>query len=136
MINQIIPRCHFPNPDIMRQPDSTGMAGPIKIEIIGLKDAECCPFPCDDNRTCGLSGCYPTGKLAAAFDALAEELRKEYGNRVDLKLTLIDDHVPDYVKKVIETDFPPLPIILVKGKLTRIGRIALDRIKKEIERER
>ncbi|MDO8874388.1 MAG: hypothetical protein Q7V05_16935 [Methanoregula sp.] len=111
------------------------MAGPIKIEIIGLKDSECCPFPCDENRTCGLLDCYPTGKLTAAYDALAAELIKEYGDRVDLKLRLIDDHVPDYVKKVIETDFPPLPIVLVNGKLTRIGRIALDRIKKEIGRE-
>jgi hypothetical protein len=111
------------------------MAGPIKIEIIGLKDSECCPFPCDENRTCGLSDCYPTGKLATAYDALAAELRKEYCERVALKFTLIDDYVPDYVKKIIETDFPPLPIVMVNEKLTRIGRIALDRIKKEIEQE-
>jgi hypothetical protein len=117
----------------MPQSDSTGMAGTIKVEIIGLKDSECCPFPCDENRTCGLSDCYPTGKFTAAFDALAAELRKDYDDRVELKLTLVDDGVPDYVKKIIETDFPPLPIILVNGKLTRIGRIALDRIKKEID---
>jgi hypothetical protein len=36
------------------------------------------------------------------------------------------------VKQLIETDYPPLPIVLVNGKLTRIGRIVLDRIKKEI----
>ena len=109
------------------------MAGTIKIEIIGLKDSECCPFPCDENRTCGLSDCYPTGKLTAAFDALTAALRKEYGDRVDLKLTLLDDGVPDYVKKIIETDFPPLPIVTVNGKLTRIGRIVMSRIKKEID---
>ena len=111
------------------------MAGTIQIEIIGLKDAECCPFPCDENRTCGLSTCFPTGKLTSAFEALATELKSEYGERVDLRLTLIDDHVPDYVKNLIETDYPPLPIVLVNKKLTRIGRIALDRIKKEIEKE-
>jgi len=105
------------------------MAGTIKVEIIGLKDSECCPFPCDENRTCGLSDCYPSGKLTAAYDALAAALRKEYGDRVALKLTLIDDHKPDYVKILIESDYPPLPMILVNGKLTRIGRIALDRIK-------
>lgn len=117
----------------MPQSDSTGMAGTIKVEIIGLKDSECCPFPCDDNRTCGLSDCFPTGKFTAAFDALATVLKEQYGDRVELRLTLIDDGVPDYVKKIIEDDFPPLPIILVNGKLTRIGRIALDRIKKEID---
>ena len=119
----------------MSLPNSTSMAGTIKIEIIGLNESECCPFPCDENRTCGLSDCFPTGKLTAAFEALTAELRKEYGDRVDLKLTLVDDHVPDYLKKIIETDFPPLPIVMVNEKLTRIGRIALDRIKKEIEKE-
>jgi hypothetical protein len=109
------------------------MTGTITIEIIGLNDAECSPFPCDGNRTCGLSDCYPTGKLTAAFDALAAELRKEYGDRVDVRLTLIDDHVPDYVKRLVETEYPPLPMVLVNGKLARIGRIALDRIKKEID---
>jgi hypothetical protein len=111
------------------------MAGIIQIEIIGLKNAECCPFPCDENRSCGLSACYPTGKLTTAFEALATELKNEFGERVELKLTLIDDYMPDYVKNLIETDYPPLPIVLVNRKLTRIGRIALERIKKEIERE-
>jgi hypothetical protein len=111
------------------------MAGTVKIEIIGLKNAECCPFPCDDNRTCGLTACYPTGKLASAFEALAAELKKEYGERVEPTFTLIDDDVPDYVQVLIETEYPPLPIVLVNKKLTRIGRIHLDRIKKEIERE-
>ena len=111
------------------------MAGIVTIEVIGLKDADCCPFPCDETRSCGLFTCYPTGKLISAFGALAGELKKEYGDRVDLRLTLVDDHVPDYVKKLIETDYPPLPMITINGKLTRIGRIAVDRIKKEIERE-
>jgi hypothetical protein len=111
------------------------MAGTVKIEIIGLKNAECCPFPCDDNRSCGLTACYPTGKLTVAFEALAAELKKEYGERVEPEITLIDNDVPEYVKVLIETEYPPLPIVLVNNKLTRIGRIHLDRIKKEIERE-
>ena len=111
------------------------MAGTVQIEIIGLKNAECCPFPCDENRSCGLIACYPTGKLTSAFEALAAELKKEYGERVEPTLTLIDDDVPDYVKVLIETEYPPLPIVLVNKKLTRIGRIHLDRIKKEIERD-
>jgi hypothetical protein len=115
--------------------NSTGMTGTVLIEIVGLKNAECCPFPCDENRTCGLSGCYPTGKLNEAFDELKKVLKNEYSDHVELKLTLIDNGAPGYIQKIIEKDFPPLPIILVNGRVTRIGRIALDRIKKEIERE-
>ena len=111
------------------------MTGTVLVEVVGLKNAECCPFPCDENRTCGLSGCYPTGQLYAAFDELKQVLKKEYGDRVELKLTFIDNGTPDYIQKIIENDFPPLPIILVNGRVTRIGRISLDRIKKEIEKE-
>ena len=111
------------------------MTGTVLIEIVSLKNAECCPFPCDENRTCGLSGCYPTGKLNEAFDELKKVLKNEYRNHVELKLTCIDNGAPDYIQKIIEKDFPPLPIILVNGRVTRIGRISLDRIKKEIEKE-
>ena len=111
------------------------MTGTVLIEIAGMKNAECCPFPCDEDRTCGLSDCYPTGKLDAAFVALKNALKEEYGSRVELKLTFIDEGAPDYLQKIIEKDFPPLPIILVNGRVTRVGRISLDRIKKEIEKE-
>jgi hypothetical protein len=117
------------------QTNSTTMTGTVLIEIVGLKNSECCPFPCDENRTCGLSGCFPTGKLTTAFEELKKVLVEEYGNRVDVKLTLIDDRTPEYIRAIIEHDFPPLPIILVNGSVTRIGRISLDRIKKEIEKE-
>jgi disulfide oxidoreductase YuzD len=111
------------------------MTGIVLIEVVGLKNAECSPFPCDENRTCGLSGCYPTGQLYAAVDELKQILKKEYGERLELKLTFIDNGAPDYIQKIIENEFPPLPIILVNGRVTRIGRISLDRIKKEIEKE-
>jgi hypothetical protein len=111
------------------------MTGIVLIEVVGLKNAECSPFPCDENRTCGLSGCYPTGQLYAACDELKQILKKEYGDRVELKLTFIDNGTPGYIQKIIENEFPPLPIILVNGRVTRIGRISLDRIKKEIEKE-
>jgi hypothetical protein len=111
------------------------MTGTVMIEIVGLKNAECGPFPCDENRTCGLSGCFPTGNLNAAYDELKKVLTSEYGDRVELKLTFIDKGAPDYLQKIIENDFPPLPIILVNGRVTRIGRISLERIKKEIEKE-
>lgn len=71
----------------------------------------------------------------AAYEELKRVLVSEYGNRIDLKLTLIDDRTPDYIQKIIETEYPPLPMVLVNGRITRIGRISLDRIKKEIEKE-
>jgi hypothetical protein len=111
------------------------MTGTVLVEIVGLKNAECSPFPCNEDRTCGLSGCSPTGKLTEAVDELKKVLENDYGNRVELRLTFIDNGAPGYIQKIIEKDFPPLPIILVNGRLTRIGRISLDRIKKEIEKE-
>jgi hypothetical protein len=54
---------------------------------------------------------------------------------VDVKLTLIDDGVPDHIRTIIEREYPPIPMVLVNGRITRIGRISLDRIKNEIEKE-
>jgi hypothetical protein len=111
------------------------MTGTVHIEIVGLKSSECSPFPCDENRTCGLTDCYLSGKLIDAFNELNKVLQTIYGTRVDLKLTLIDEGVPDHIRTIIERDYPPIPMVLVNGRLTRIGRISLDRIKKEIEKE-
>ena len=110
------------------------MASPIHIEIIGLKDLSCSPFPCDNTRSCGLYDCYPTGKLVVAFDALADELKKEYGEGVALTLTLIDEGVPPHIEKVIEEHYPPLPIVLINGSYVPMGRISLPLILKELER--
>jgi hypothetical protein len=112
------------------------MAGKILVEIIGLKNSECSPFPCDAERTCGLVGCYPKGTLAASFEEVKKVLHEDYGDTVDCSLTLIDDNVPAHIIKILETDYPPIPMVLVNGRLTRIGRIVLDRIKDEIEKER
>ena len=62
-------------------------------------------------------------------------LKNVYDNQVELKLTLIDNGTPDYIRLILETEYPPLPLVLVNGRITRIGRISLDRIKKEIEKE-
>ena len=107
---------------------------PIRIEIIGLKDLSCSPFPCDNTRSCGLYDCYPSGKLVVAFEALASEIRKEYTEKVEMKLTLIDDGLPSYIEKVIEEHYPPLPIVLVNGEYIPMGKISLPLIEKEIER--
>jgi hypothetical protein len=111
------------------------MSAPVHVEIVGLKTSECSPFPCDENRTCGLSGCYLSGKLNDAFLELKKVLEASYGDQVDVGLTLIDDGVPDHIRTIIEKEYPPIPMVLVNGRITRIGRIALDRIKKEIEKE-
>jgi len=111
------------------------MSGRILVEIVGLKTSECSPFPCDANRTCGLSGCYPKGTLTASFDELKRVLHEQYGERVDCQLTLIDDSAPAHIRKILEADFPPIPMVLVNGRLTRIGRVVLDRIKNEIEKD-
>ena len=111
------------------------MSGTITVEIVGLKTSECSPFPCDENRTCGLEGCYHSGKLVDAFRELKEALEKNYGSRVACKLTLVDDGVPGYIKEIIEREYPPLPLVLVNGRVTKIGRIALDRIRNEIEKD-
>ena len=111
------------------------MAGTVQIEVVGLKISECSPFPCDENRTCGLSGCLHSGKLVDAFRELKSVLHETYGDRVDLKLTLIDDGAPEYIRTIIERDYPPIPMVLVNGRVTKIGRITLDRIKAEIEKD-
>ena len=109
------------------------MAEIIRIEIIGFTHTFCSPFPCDETRTCGLSECHPKGTLVPAFESLKKEVEKDYGSRVDLSLTLLDNGIPERIKKIIESDHPPIPLILVNGRITKIGRIAYDRIKKEIE---
>jgi len=111
------------------------MAGTVHVEIVGLKTSECSPFPCDENRTCGLEGCYLSGKLIDAFNELKKVIKDAYGDRVDLKLTLIDDGAPEYIKTIIEREYPPIPMVLVNGRVTKIGRISLDRIRNEIDKE-
>jgi hypothetical protein len=110
------------------------MADPVIIEIIGFKNAECSPFPCNEERTCGLSECYPTNKLTSAFGALETALKARYGGRVALTLTLLDSGVPERIRTIIEQHRPALPAVIINGKVTPIGRIALERIVKEIEK--
>ncbi|MGD0080807.1 MAG: hypothetical protein ABSB80_09210 [Methanoregula sp.] len=111
------------------------MAGTLRVEIVGLKTSECSPFPCDEDRTCGLSGCYLSGKLTDAFNELEKVLTETYGDRVEMKLTLLDGGAPDHIRAIIEKEYPPVPMVLVNGRVTKIGRITLDRIKREIEKE-
>ncbi|WAI02547.1 hypothetical protein OU421_00610 [Methanogenium organophilum] len=109
------------------------MADMTEIEIIGFSDGACGPFPCDETRTCELSACAPSENLVKAFAALKDELEARYPD-VTLKLTLLDDEVPAYVVKIVEDHQPPLPIVLINGTLTPVGRISLPLITEQLER--
>lgn len=106
----------------------------LLIEIIGLKDSACSPFPCDETRSCGLYECFPTGKLDRAAGALKNELRELYGDQVELRLVLIDKEMPGYVEEIIAREYPPIPFVLINGRLVPLGRISLTLMKKEVEK--
>jgi hypothetical protein len=110
------------------------MTDPLSIEIIGFSDAECGPFPCEPDRTCGLTECFPSGSLLSAVDALRHAIAARYGDRVMVTVTLLDDGVPDRVQAIIGRSHPPLPIVMVNGKVAPVGRISFTRIATEIER--
>jgi hypothetical protein len=109
------------------------MSDPLILEIIGFSRGECGPFPCDPDRTCGLEECFPTGSFTKAVEALGRALSAKYGDRVTVTLTLLDDGVPDRVKAIIERSHPPIPIILLDGRVTPVGRISFTRIAREID---
>ena len=110
------------------------MPDPLVIEIIGFSEQECGPFPCEPDRTCGLEECFPSGSFLSAVDALRRALAARYGERVRVTVTLLDDGVPERVKAIIERSHPPIPIVLLAGRVTPIGRISLTRLAGEIDR--
>jgi len=101
------------------------MTEKIAVEIVGYKDTECSPFPCDADRSCGLDDCAPTNALLPAVEALKKELEVEFGESIEVTLTLIDQSVPDYIKEIYERDHPALPMVLIQGTPVPIGRISL-----------
>jgi hypothetical protein len=110
------------------------MGDPLIVEIIGFSGAECGPFPCDPDRTCGLEECFPSGSFMKAVEALRHALAGRYGDRVQVTITLLNDGVPDRVKAIFERSHPPIPIVLVGERVTPIGRISYPKIIKEIEK--
>ena len=110
------------------------MTNIVEIEIVGFSDSSCGPFPCDGDRTCELEKCAPSENLVKAFEALSERLEYVFGRNVVLKLTLLDDGIPDHIVAIIEEMHPPIPIVIVNGKVTPIGRISLPQIREEIEK--
>lgn len=110
------------------------MNGIIEIEIAGFSDSSCGPFPCDGDRSCELEKCAPSENLVAAFDALSERLQYIYGDKVSMRLTLFDEGIPDHILQIIEEKHPPVPIVIINGNSTPIGRISLPQIQEEIEK--
>ena len=110
------------------------MTDTLVLEIVGYKDMECSPFPCDANRTCGLFECAPTNALLPAVEALRIELASEFGDRIEVKLTLLDNSVPEYIKEIYEREHPALPMVLIQDSLVPVGRISLEPIKAAISK--
>jgi hypothetical protein len=110
------------------------MSSKVTVEVVGFSDSFCGPFPCDGDRSCELEKCAPSEELVKAFDALKDRIKHIYGDNVNLKLTLLDDGVPEYIVEIIEKNHPPLPLILVNEKITPIGRISLPMIREEIDK--
>ena len=110
------------------------MAEKVTVEIVGFSGSECGPFPCDEDRSCGLEACSPYGRLTTAFDALKERLEAEYGDLVEATLTLLDVGVPEHVRAIVDAESPPIPLVLINGTWRPIGRISYDPIKREIDR--
>jgi len=109
------------------------MSNIVEIEIVGFSDSSCGPFPCDGDRTCELEKCAPSENLVKAFGALTEKLEYIYGEKISVKLCILDDGIPDHIVKIIEEVHPPLPIVIINGKATPIGRISLPLIREEID---
>lgn len=110
------------------------MAAQVIIEIVGLADSSCSPFPCDNTRSCGLDDCHPTGKLIPAFEALKKELTRQYGESIKITLTLIDKEIPSRIRDIIAESYPPIPFVIMDGTLVPMGRISLPLMQKEIEK--
>lgn len=96
---------------------------------MGYSDSECSPFPCDDDRSCGLSACKPSNGLIPATEALRAKLKEEFPDvDITVQITLLDDSVPDYIRDIYEAEHPAIPMILINKKLFPIGRISLPQI--------
>ncbi|MFH0968025.1 MAG: hypothetical protein V1862_10120 [Methanobacteriota archaeon] len=100
----------------------------VTIEVVGYQDSECSPFPCDEERTCGLSSCLPSGRLIPATEALRAKLKDEFSDQVTVELTLLDSGVPDYIREIYEADHPAIPMILINKRLLPLGRISWQQI--------
>jgi len=107
----------------------------IHLEVVGYTYRPCGPFPCDDNRTCGLSDCFSKEKLSSAFPALKRALIEKYGDKISVELVSLDTEIPEWVKEIVKTEHPPLPIILINRKVIPVGAISVPKISEFIDSE-
>lgn len=105
----------------------------VTVSIIGFTYRPCGPFPCNDERTCGLSECFEKEKLSFAYPALERALAETYGEKVSLELVSLDKEIPEYVKELVAKEHPPLPIVLVNGELVPVGAISVPKISEYID---
>ncbi|HJJ28691.1 MAG TPA: hypothetical protein O0X70_04800 [Methanocorpusculum sp.] len=106
----------------------------VTVDVIGYTYRPCGPFPCDKDRSCGLEECFAKEKLSFAFDALKKALLEKYGDRVSVNLVALDKEIPEFVKDLVRENHPPLPIILVNGKLVPVGAVSVPKICEYVDR--
>lgn len=68
-----------------------------------------------------------------AFPALEKALKEKYGDRVSVTFTSLDDGIPERIVEIVKIEHPPLPIILVNGKLVPVGAVSVPRISEYID---
>ena len=106
----------------------------VTVEIVGYRESECSPFPCNEERTCGLSACAPRGLLVPAVEALRTRLKEDFSDSITIQLTLLDEGVPDYIREIYESEHPAIPMVLINRKIIPVGRIAYQPIHDAVEK--
>lgn len=106
----------------------------VQVEIIGFEKSPCGPFPCDEDRTCGLEECHPSGEFVPACAALKNALEKEFGDQVVFTVTLLDNGVPNHVREIVERYHPPIPLVLVDGQVIPLGRVSFTHLRTSIRK--
>lgn len=107
----------------------------IHVEVVGFTYRPCGPFPCDAERTCGLTECFGKEKLSFAFPALKKALEEKYGDSVLVELVSLDAEIPEWVKKIVADEHPPIPFILINRKVVPVGAVSVPKISEFIEKE-
>jgi len=107
----------------------------VTVDVVAFTYRPCGPFPCDEERSCGLSECYGKEKMSFAFLALKRALEEKYGDKVSIKLISLDNGISDEIKEIIRREQLPLPIILINGNAVPVGAVSVPRISEYIEKE-
>ncbi len=106
----------------------------VQVEVVGFTYRPCGPFPCDADRSCGLTECFEKEKLSFAFPALKKALGEKYGEKVSVELVSLDAEIPERIKKIVADEHPPLPFILINGAVVPVGAVSVPKISEYIEK--